>query len=695
MTFRHLTLIAIIAAFLFAATTAAHAVSGKTRHVEGKDLLKGDMKNLYTTSKGELRLNFKMEKVKSKALSLWCSATDTKGTPYFGTGLKAEIYKLDEGKLVKIDIGDKYLADMVVSTMACDKDDNLYAAFLPSGRIVRVTPEGKAEEFANLPEFYIWQIVFDRNGGMYVATGPAGRIYRIAKDGTKKVIYDSDEDNIVSMTFDNTGDLYFGTSPGAILMKITATELKKEKPVAKVVYDFPMTDVRSMDFQDGILYVGVNKIGGGGVSYDYSEEFGASYRAGGERPIEAFLRGYEGGIVFRVDDRGDVERLYNLRNPITQIRIAGDDLYIAAAGENKIYKYDTGKREQSFFKIEEKQAHTFELDKGRLSVIGTTDPGVVYRVNDRPVKEGVFTSESFDAGTTVRRWGILRWEGDGELIFQTRSGDTEKPDSTWSDWSEEIKESPDGIKSPQARFIQFRVTWAHPEASLKNVDLSYVTRNARPIITGIIVGKPKNEGPDSRYSGIRMPNDEKKPGLPVMWQAADPNGDTLEFDVFYKEEKEIRWKKANHDNPVFGPVFPLNPDLLPSGKYRVKVIASDKPSNPEGGHLTRELISDVFTIDHDGPAIGELSAQSVKKGVSTVTGSAKDEISNIKRVEYSLDGREWKAGTCKDGIFDNHTEELKIILEDAGLGEHTIVVRVYDDKDNMTAAHLTFTIPKR
>ncbi|MFH1550910.1 MAG: hypothetical protein ABIH04_10170 [Planctomycetota bacterium] len=692
MTSRHLTTVLVLAMFLFAAATSVYAVSGRTRRVEGPELLKGDMKNLYTTSKGELRLNFKMEKVESKALSLWCSAMDTKGTPYFGTGLKAEIYKLEEGKLVIIDIGDKYLADMVVSTMACDGDDNLYAAFLPSGRIVRVTPEGKAEEFANLPEFYIWQIVFDGNGGMYVATGPAGRIYHIGADGAKKVVYDSDEDNIVSMAFDNTGDLYFGTSPGAILMKITATELKKEKPAAKVVYDFPMTDVRSMDFQDGVLYVGVNKIGGGGASYDYSDEFGESYRAEGEMPIEAFLMGYEGGIVFRVDDRGDVEGLYNSRNPVTQIRIAGDDLYIAAAGENRIYKYDTGKREQSYFKIEEKQAHTFELNKGRLSVIGTTDPGVIYRVDDRPVQEGVFTSDVLDAGTTVQRWGTLKWESDGELIFQTRSGDTEKPDSTWSDWSEEIKESSSAIKSPHARFIQFRVTWAHPEASLKNVDLSYVTRNIRPVITGIIVGKPTSEGLDSDYSDMRMSNDEKKPGLPVMWQAADPNGDALEFDVFYKGEKETRWKKANHDDPVPGPAFPLNPDLLPSGKYRVKVIASDKPSNPEGDHLTRELISDVFTIDHDGPAIGELSAQSVKKGISTVTGSLSDEISDIRRVEYSLDGMEWKAGTCEDGIFDNQTEELKIILEDAAPGEHTIVVRAYDDRDNMTAAHLTFTI---
>jgi YD repeat-containing protein len=694
MTPRKLKSAIIVLVVMFAFASGAFAVAGKNRHIEGEEILKGDMKELAATTKGVLCLTVKLDKVESEPLSLWCSASDGKGAVYFGTGLKAAIYKLAEGKLAKIDLGENYSADMIVTTMTCDAAGNLYAAVLPTGRIIKITPDGKAAEFANLPEFYIWKIIFDKNGDLFVATGPAGRIYKVSADGaTKKVVYDSEEDNVVSLVFNDGGDLYFGTSPGAILMKIPAAELAKEKPAAAVVYDFPMTDVCTMYFQNGLLYVGVNKIGGGG-SYDYSSEMGEGIESGGEKAVEPSFKGYEGGAVFLVDARGDIEPIFSSPNSVSQLRIAGDLVFIAVTGQNKIFQYDTKKREASSFGIKEKQAQTFELINGRLDVIGTSDPGVVYRVGDRPVEEGVYTSEVIDAGVDVKAWGILKWEGDGALVFQTRSGNTEKPGSTWSDWSEALKTSPAAIKSPVGRFVQFRVTWAQKDATLKSVDVSFLPRNSRPIIMEVKVGAPPEEERGSRYVPLRDA-DEKKAGLPISWKAVDPNGDALEFDLFYKEESETAWKKVNTFGPISGNGGALNPELVPSGKYRFKLVASDRPANPQDEILEAEMISDVFVIDHDGPAVAKPAAQTVKQELAVVTAQATDDISNIEKVEYALDGQAWKAGTCEDGIFDSLTETVKVFLEGIKPGEHTIVLRVYDAAGNMSTTHLTFTVPQQ
>lgn len=688
----------LVLAFVFACE--AGAVSSSIWTLRGaQEFASGETKNLSMSSKGQMRLDSEFKKIASEdaeSLALWSSAIDGKGAVYFGTGTGAAIYRLKDEKLERVPLDEKYTTDLIVTCMAADAQDNIYAALLPSGRIVKITPDGKVSEYAMLPEMYIWDICIDPRGAMYVGTGPAGRLYRITEDGKKtEKIYDSDEDHIFSLALGDDGALYFGTSQGAVLFSISPEELGKEKPRPSVVRDFPGTDIRDIYAREGEIFVVVNNAANA-ESYDYLGEM-----PGGEEPaMEYPTRGYTAGTVFRIDKNGDLSALINSSNLISCIRGAGDNIFIATIGENRVYRYDMKEDEIFSFQIDEPQALTLETFNGHLAAIGASGPGVVYRVGDRPAEEGMYTSRVYDAGNSSE-WGTIKCRASGKLAIQTRTGQTEKPDSTWSEWSQAEVADAVQVKSPKGRFIQFRIVWGDRQAVLEEISLSYVAGNMRPVITVITVGAAEggNNYLDMESEMPRMPATLPRgtvlggQNLQVTWEANDPNGDPLEFNVSYKENSEKRWKLLNQSGPIRANSLTTQPGLFPSGKYRIKVVASDRPGNPDGNVLEQERISDEFVIDNTAPTVTGLKAATVRN-MTRISGLATEETTRVARVEYALDGAEWKAGSTADRIFDDKKEELAVMLENLEPGEHTIVVRVCDENGNIGAAHLVFEVPK-
>ena len=54
--------------------------------------------------------------------------------------------------------------------------------------------------------------------------------------------------------------------------------------------------------------------------------------------------------------------------------------------------------------------------------------------------------------------GPPRWQGEngaGKITLRTRSGNSIRPDATWSDWSDPMTDGTAQIKSPNARFLQY------------------------------------------------------------------------------------------------------------------------------------------------------------------------------------------------------------------------------------------------
>src|SRR6185295_12568738 len=94
-------------------------------------------------------------------------------------------------------------------------------------------------------------------------------------------------------------------------------------------------------------------------------------------------------------------------------------------------------------------------------LLGTGDAGGIYEVKNGSPKNPSYMSKVLDAEFPAH-FGNLRWHGSGKVSFETRSGNTSKPDRSWSAWQSttQTEHLSDGglsrVPSPEGRYVQFR-----------------------------------------------------------------------------------------------------------------------------------------------------------------------------------------------------------------------------------------------
>jgi hypothetical protein len=72
----------------------------------------------------------------------------------------------------------------------------------------------------------------------------------------------------------------------------------------------------------------------------------------------------------------------------------------------------------------------------------------------------------------------------------------------------------------------------------------------------------------------------------------------------------------------------------------------------------------------------------------TVSGTATDQDSRIARIEFSVDGGDWKQVFPDDAIFDSLTEKFHFDALDLPPGEHAITVRASDSQRNVSVGKI-------
>ena len=172
-----------------------------------------------------------------------------------------------------------------------------------------------------------------------------------------------------------------------------------------------------------------------------------------------------------------------------------------------------------------------------------------------------------------------------------------------------------------------------------------------------------------------------KGALGVRWAAADENGDTLIYKVEIRGTKEQSWKLLR--DKVRQNYCSFDSEAFADGEYRIRITASDAPSNtPENARTTQEE-SDPFLIDNTPPQITNLAA---KGGV--IQWHAADALSVIRKAEYSLDGGDWTVVDPVTRLSDAEMLDYSLTLKNLAPGEHTIAVRATDDFDNVAVGRL-------
>src|SRR6266852_3413731 len=187
------------------------------------DFEKGSLSKLSLASDGRLMLAPALKEVFDPSVTfLWSVARDSKGNLYAGGGglggSKAKLFVIDpSGK-------SKTLAEldgMGIQAIAIDRQDRVYAATSPDGKVYRVDSSGKSEVFYDPKAKYIWALAFSSRGDLFVATGDQGEIHRVTAAGSGSVFFQTEETHARSLAIDSKDNLLVGTDPNGLILRVT------------------------------------------------------------------------------------------------------------------------------------------------------------------------------------------------------------------------------------------------------------------------------------------------------------------------------------------------------------------------------------------------------------------------------------------------------------------------------------------
>ena len=77
---------------------------------------------------------------------------------------------------------------------------------------------------------------------------------------------------------------------------------------------------------------------------------------------------------------------------------------------------------------------------------------------------------------------------------------------------------------------------------------------------------------------------------------------TSSFTLKVHKEGWPNWIELTEE-PITEKTFAWDTSSFPSGPYRLKLFASDRPSNSTADAMTRERESVTFIVDHDAPHV--------------------------------------------------------------------------------------------
>ena len=121
--------------------------------------------------------------------------------------------------------------------------------------------------------------------------------------------------------------------------------------------------------------------------------------------------------------------------------------------------------------------------------------------------------------------------------------------------------------------------------------------------------------------------------LNLRWDVSDPNDDELNFTVQVRKEGWPSWITL-FETPITERTYSWDSTAFPSGSYRVRLVASDRPSNSAETCFSRDRESPPFLIDHEPPQITVRPQE--KKAVVVLA----DALTRVTKAEYS---NRWRA----------------------------------------------------
>ena len=625
-------------AAVFAAALAAASTSSFWEMSSFTDFIAGKMNGVALSRDGRLSAAPHLDTVfDSGQPVIWSVVSGPGGVLYAATGHHGRIYRIDaSGKSSLLWTSDR----PEVFALAVNPQGDLYAATSPNGKIYKIHPtagDAQVTEYFDPKSVYIWALACAPDGALYAGTGSSCVVYKITAAGQGEPYYQTGQGNVTGLMLDSTGRLLAGTEPNGILYRITA----KDKAFA--LYDSTLPEVRALATgADGSVYVA--GLGGAlakkiqaaqqnqGLQQDavptISTTITVTAQAGPElkpttpqaAPVQAAPAatptpaaateavGVEKSAIYRIYPDNTVDTLWSSKeeNVYDILPQTNGDLDFVTDQNARIYRLTPSRRLTLLAQTNDGEGVRLLRERDTL-LVATANSGKLYRLG-AAAAGGSYESPVFDANATSR-WGRFRWDGEGVRI-ETRSGNSLRPDNSWSDWSPAITDaSGSPITSPNARFLQFRASLTTTAAHLDNVSAAYLPQNSPPIVHSITVtqqappapaAKSTTSGSQSTTSAFSISVTDTGDAGPtastgtatqtmsrsaiqsllIAWSADDPDSDKLVYQLAFRGEGEDQWKILRRD--LHDPYVTLDCEALADGLYYFRGTASDRESNPDG-----------------------------------------------------------------------------------------------------------------
>jgi hypothetical protein len=390
---------------------------------------------------------------------------------------------------------------------------------------------------------------------------------------------------------------------------------------------------------------------------------------------------------------------------------AGGALLVATGPRGRVYEW-RDRHVRLVASTGEKLAVASPAAGPGFAVVTMGSPGILRPSPAGSPPAGTFTSAVKD-GLRLSTFGRLRFEGNlptgAALALWVRTGNSDKPDGTWSAW---MPVAPGGgAKPPVARFFQWKAELtASPKGEspvVERVELSYEERNARPVLENLAVLEPgavfsrgaggsgvlsvTNPDESGIYAGLEAPHEGPAEGpgkrlfrkgyRTLTWKGTDPNGDTLRYEVEARREGGSAWFPVRKD--LEDSFLSFDTTALPDGRYRFRVTASDRLSQPESEALTAREESGVVIVDNTPPVL-EVESRKLEGDVLVVTVLATDALSPVTKAEGAVNADRWRLLAAEDGAADSPVERF-VFRVPKPPGPVVVSIRVLDAAGNVAA----------
>lgn len=653
---------------------------------------------------GSLVMGVESTKIESDSSTIyWSVAILGDGSVALGSGQQGRIDRWEPGKGIRPWVK---LGSGQVFCLARD-GNQLLAGTGPHGLVYRIGANGDTTLVARTGERYVWALARGTKG-WYAATGTRGRLLLI-DGGRVRTVFDSDESNLVSLTSDGHGGVFAGgDSQGHVIHARADGSIR-------TVFDATENEVRAL------------AVGGDGALYAAALSATAAPEDDREEEPKPAKSTSGRSTIYRIVPDSVVTTYWSVPQPMVFALAprGGDSPHLLAATGNRaaLYRVDAPGAGTLLFSAPVGQLTAIALDAQGNAFIAGSNPGVLYRVGAAAAKQGTLTSGTLDA-RRYARFGRIRWRGDlrgGRVRLQTRSGNTDPPDSTWSPWRGTDSGQSHDVLAPPARYLQWRAQLERGSGAgprVESVEVAYREQNLPPKVEDVSVapqGAGYREGEMTPHSepvtqslpggqrvefslrqtdarGIKVLPEWVRGLRVVQWKGSDPNGDDLVYRIEFQREGETEWHEIVKDLDV--PSYAWDTNALPDGRYRIRVVASDAPANGINEGLETTFTSRPFTIDNTPPEVLEVTATAERDGVR-VRGRARDAASVLTRLEIGVDGDAWKMVSPAGGLADDSELTFQTTLKDLAPGDHSLSVRAVDAAGNSATRATTVRVPHR